>query len=170
LSFFFGAVPALIVFRRDAAHRRAFFAALLFDLIVFLPMGAYFLLAAPDWSWMYFIPAADIPTPLIPVVLALYPTATVLGFLATMFVARRFGRLAAIAPAAIALAKIAAFSFIGDRLFRVGPYADFHAHRPVPSLVESPLLPGLVACGVVLTTACVFFYRYLRKISLEAVS
>ncbi|MBI3070734.1 MAG: hypothetical protein HYY84_01275 [Deltaproteobacteria bacterium] len=157
-------MPALIVSHHNAAHRRAFFAALLFDVLVFLPMGAYFLLAAPDWSFMYFVPASDLSTPLIPAVLALYPIATVLGFIVTARIARRFGRLASIAPAALALIAIAAFSLIGGRLFRVGLYAHFHAALPLPHLFESSLLPGLVTCGVVLTAAWIVFLRYLLVI------
>lgn len=162
LSFLFGAGTALIVYPHEAVHRRALWAVFLFDLFVFLPMGAYFLLAAPDWSWMYFVPASDIPTALIPAVLACYPLATAIGFITTVRLRHRFGHIVGSAPAVFAVLAIAALAFSNGRLFVVGTYDDYQAQRSLAPLFDSDLTYGLAVCAGILAVACRYFYTYLR--------
>lgn len=65
--------------------------ALAFELLVFLPIGAYLLAVYPDWSLMYLVDPSRLPAGAMAALLLAYPAALLAGFASGVAWRRRGG-------------------------------------------------------------------------------
>ena len=136
-SFLFGAVIALACapqVRRsgNALLNPYFLGAVLFEVFLFLPFGAYLYYFHTDWSWMYFFDPSQIESRTVKLLgfaaLSGYLAALIVGFQLTQYLVRRDRTGAARLAALTVLAGLGLFSLLtSDRLLHIGSYADYAA-------------------------------------------
>jgi len=155
--------------RASAASSRSLVVVAGFGLLVHAPIAAYFLAAAPDWSWAYLIDTQRLPAAL-GFGMVLFTAASVpAGFFAgaRASAARRLSVLVRIggAPALLALAFLAlAFR----RLELEGSYAQYHGDFGTRPVAGSPLGWALLWMCAVLGLAVAWTLRSLRLLSRRA--
>ena len=112
----------------------------------FVGIVYYSYLLAPDWMWMYFVPADSLPAWMVFYGLILYYFAYASGF----FVGREIAKLSKLLPIVYILLMLAAEGAIiyalRDRYLVVGSLAEFKAGTAVP-LAESSVggLPSVLS-------------------------
>ena len=141
---------------------------MLFALLVFAPIAAYFAAFEPDWAFAYVVNAERLPV-IVTALVALIALGSVpLGFVTAAGPARarrfaRVSRLAAI-PALLALA----FVFVArSRLAVDASYAQYHGDFGTRPVAGGPLGYALLWMLAVLTGAVVFTAQSLRRFGKE---
>lgn len=111
----------------SAIANRWFRDAVLFGLLVMMPIGIFFYLQWPDWSWMYFVDPAKLGDAATVAVWLAYPAAVALGFAVTAgFVRGDSPRMGFAVPlfGALLLGGVSAFAF--TRFVTLTSYNEFN--------------------------------------------
>lgn len=143
--------------------------ALAFAVGVYAPMVGYFVAFHADWSYLYLVPRAEVPSA-IDLALVLVSGASVpLGVVVAAPVARQ-KRLGAIVGLASVPAVLAAglFAWGARRLAVSASYAQFHGDFGTEPIGASALGKGVVLMGFVLALAIAWTVRALLRMSAEA--
>ncbi len=143
---------------------RALGVALLFSLLVFAPVGSYFLAFEPDWCLAYLVDSTQSSAALIPFLLLLELATIPAGFLLGSLLLERADEanlLRALAGGAVlTLGAI----MLGLRRFAVqGSFAQFHGDFGVQPLAGSSLGYAILLLGFWLTAGLTFALWNLRR-------
>ncbi len=108
-------------------RNRWFAQTAIFAFVVMMPLGVYYYLQWPDWSWLYYLPAGRVEAMGVFAVWIAYPLAVLLGFaLAAAFVRGDSPRVSLVIPA-IGLAALTGVSvFALDRFLNLTTYELYH--------------------------------------------
>lgn len=129
---------------------RELWAVLSFEAIVLLPVGLYYYLVYPDWSWMYFVDPKKLPSGVSVLVVLAYVATLLGGYLGGWALLRaRREKILLGALAGLALAIVIFLIVCRGRLMSSGSYADYHAGRAL-SVGEGKLgwALGITTVGV----------------------
>lgn len=107
-------------------RNRWFRDAAAFGLLIFLPTGIFFYTQWPDWSWLYYVNAAEVSTVVSILAWLAYPAAVMLGFVLTAALLRTSRpRLALVVPA-IGVVTLLGVTFADHhRFLHLASYADY---------------------------------------------
>lgn len=127
----------------------ALWTLVVFELLVFVPVGAYSLWRFPEWSLMYLFDAGELPIPDYSLA-ALFPAAAVGGFLATRLLLIRKKLWPAAGLLVGSLAVTAAIAYLGrESLLHVGSTQAFRSAPETMRGIVGTQLGYLVAGAVV---------------------
>lgn len=125
-------------------------------LFVYAPVVAYMLAFHGDWSMLYLMPAAQIPSAVGFVMVVLSASSVPL---AVMVARRPLGiRLALTSVAVVGFGVLLA----GKRLTTSATYTQFHGHFGIGSASAPPLALSLTVSALALSVALVLAVRTLR--------
>lgn len=111
----------------SAVANRWFRDAVLFGTLIMLPVGIFFYLNWPDWSWLYWVDPARVGEVATVAVWLCYPIAVALGFAMTaVFIRGDSPRTCLAVPliGVVALLTVSGFGY--DRFMRTANYADYN--------------------------------------------
>lgn len=133
---------------------------------LFVALVYYSYLLAPDWMWMYFVKASDLPGWLVFYVLILYYFAYDAGF----FLKFETGKIHKLFPALMIVLMVAAAVGVvvplSDRYLNVGTIEQFYDGNTVP-LSESPVgkIPGTLSAVLVPLAIGLLIWSRRQKIA-----
>jgi hypothetical protein len=168
LNFLIGASVALAA-RADLRERavpvmknRYIAGALVFELLIFWPIGIYLYALHRDWSWMYLLDGYKAPAVLGVAAMAGYLGMLIGGYAAVhVCLQRRRDRLAYAVTGVVALCLLALTIALGRRLIGYGTYAEFHAGKAMP-LWHSKLGYVLAGAGPLFAAGWLFLLRHFE--------
>jgi hypothetical protein len=110
---------------------------------LFVALVYYSYLLAPDWMWMYFVKASDVPSWIVWYVLILYYFAFALGFVLKMELAKIHSKLPILAVILAVASAVLVTVPLGHRYMNVGSLEQYQAGQTTP-LPQSPVgrVPG----------------------------
>ncbi|QQR91847.1 MAG: hypothetical protein IPJ88_09180 [Myxococcales bacterium] len=136
---------------RPALFSRACGAYFIFMLLVLLPQTAYFYIFHGDWSLLYLMDTATIPSALVLLGFMLQILIGLAGFLLGAFWVRGHREGLVLAMAGVgALGAIALVLVFWNRLSVVGSYAQFHGQFGLTSYGSGAVFQGTLTMGLVL--------------------
>jgi hypothetical protein len=107
--------------------------ALFFGLLLMWPVGVFFYLQWPDWSWLYYVDPKSLSETVTFFVWLAYPVATVLGFAMAAAAVRGDSPRFALALPIAGLAGVAVVSAVAfPRFIRLVSYFEYHS-TPLPA-------------------------------------
>lgn len=115
----------------SVAGSRWFRDALLFGLLILLPVGIFFYLQWPDWSWLYFVDPDKLSETVTFFVWLAYPLALVAGFaLAALSIRGDSPRFSLVVPAVALAALAGGTAYAWARFVRLTNFFEFNASAP----------------------------------------
>jgi len=137
-----------------------------FCLLVYAPLGGFFVGFAPAWAYVYLVAPSQTSSFLDAAVVLLNAISVPLGFFSTARLASRRDLLALARVAAVpALLTVGVLGASLRRLALVGSYAQFHGDFGTQALGGSPLGYALLWMGAVLVGATLWTLYCLRRMS-----
>ena len=123
--------------------------AVLFGLLVFLPIGYYLAIVFPDWSWMYFIDPSKHSIFLTLLCVTLYFPALLLGYLLTALLIRFDRGTLASGPFLVGVLGFLFFLTVPyERIIVLGTYNEFRTGN-APSIFSQPFfLASMAVIGI----------------------
>lgn len=149
---------------RQALLTRSFFAYALFAAFVMTPGAVYFYLFHGDWFLLYAVNVATIPSALALVGFAAQVAVGALGFFLGAHLVRA-GRdnIARVAAGLLGLLGVGAIPLAGDRLAKVGSYAQFHGAFGLTPLMDSVVMHGMILVYMVVAVGLAFLLVRIRQ-------
>ena len=141
----------------------------LFAFLIFLPVGIFFYVQWPAWSWLYTVDPASVPTAAIPAVWLSYPVAVLLGFVLTGIAVRGDSpRFALVVPSAGLAALIAITLLMLHRFLTLTTYAQYQEYLEfgrgeLPYIWSDPAWP-LTMAGMGFFVGVPLIYLLLRNL------
>ena len=149
---------------RGAIGSRSILVAGLFGLLIWGPVGGYFIAFFPDWSYAYFFNAEHRPVALDMAAVLVVSASPVIGFAAfARLAASRRNEALTRGVAVPAIAATALVLLLLPRLKLYATHAQFHGDFGTEPLVGSPVGYALVWMAVVAATAAAWTLRLLRR-------
>lgn len=142
--------------------------AVVFGLLAMMPIGIFFYLNWPDWSWMYWVNPAKLGDGLTVLVWLAYPLAVALGFALTAVFVRGDSPRTSLAVPVIGIVALLVVSGVGyDRFMRSATYSDYNnllvRMRGLPYIWTSPAWI-LAMLGTGLIAGIPFTYLFVRNL------
>jgi hypothetical protein len=158
--------------QRPVFYNRYFSALLMLELMILLPAGIYFSGFYPDWSWMYLLDTAWMPTGIGVMAMVAYPLAATMGYLVGYFSARGNSDWVTLMFMAFAMAGLVGlFVVAGDKLLAVGTFEQYHRDVGIRPLHTTSLLPSIILTWVGVAICWGYLvYRFAKegRLSLHA--
>jgi hypothetical protein len=143
---------------------RALAVATLFGLLVFAPVGGYFLAFEPDWCLAYLLDTTQASAALVPALSALELVAVPGGFLLGSLLLERADEATLLRALGGGLVLTAGAVMLGLRRFAVqGSYAQFHGDFGIQPLAGGSLGYAILLLGFWLTAGLTFALWNLRR-------
>lgn len=137
-----------------------------FGLLVYGPAAAYFLAAAPDWTFSYVVDPEDLPPITTLAITLVCASSCPVGFIAAAAAIRRPGRAARVA-AVPAVLLVAVCVVTVRRLAVYATYAEYHGDFGIEPVTGSPLGYALLWASGVVAAAAFWTATQLRRIGLQ---
>lgn len=154
---------------QSVLRSRAFGGVLAFALLIYLPMGIFFYLQWPDWSWLYYVDPRSVSMAVTGLVWLAYPIAVLFGFgLAASIVRGDSPRLVLIVPV-LGFVLLGGVTVSGwHRFLHASNYEEYNLWltRPVGDLpwiwTQEPWLAAMAGAG--LFVGIPFAYLFLGNL------
>jgi hypothetical protein len=143
---------------------RGFAVTVALSVLVFAPVCGYFAAFHGDWSYLYLVGSARIPSAVDLALVLLASTCLPLGFLlgAPAARSRRPERLLR-TLAGPAVAMLALGVLLGKRLGTSASYAQFHGDFGQSAIDKSPLGQGVLVAWITLSLGVAWAFRVARR-------
>jgi hypothetical protein len=166
----FAAHTQIRTMQRPVSYNRYFNALMLLEALVVVPAGIYFAAFYPDWSWMYLVDAAYLPTGTSVMAIAAYPVAAALGYLVGYFSARSASDWVTVVFMVFVLLSFGGLLVMaGEKLSVLGTYEQYHRNVGLKAFAESSLLPSAALAWLCIGASWGYLlYRFVREGRLAA--
>ena len=144
-SIAFAARVQIRTLQKPLFQARYFNALMLFQLMIFAPIGVYFYAFYPDWSWMYMVNTADSSGAITVMAIISYPIAGTMGYLVGYYSAKSSSNWITIVFIAFMFAGLVGlFAVAHDKILTVGTYHQYHRAVGTQKLSSTSLLPSIL--------------------------
>jgi hypothetical protein len=141
----FAARVQIRTLQRPVFSTRYFFALMLFQLMIFLPVCVYFYAFYPDWSWMYLINTNTMSRGIGVMAMIAYPVASIMGYLVGYYSARGGSDWVTVMfMVFMIVGLIGLFAVAADKLYWVGTYEQYHRAAGLKAVTATSLLPSML--------------------------
>ena len=139
----FGARVQIRTLQRHVFSTRYFIALMMLELMIVVPMGIYFYVFYPDWSWMYLVDSQELPQGVGAMTIIAYPVAGAMGYLVGYYSARSSSDfVTALFMAFMGLGILGLFVAAKNQFLWVGTYAQFHRDVGLKFITTTSLVPS----------------------------
>lgn len=158
--------------QRPLFFSRYFSALMMLELMILLPIGAYFYAFYPDWSWMYLVDTTEANAAIGVMTIISYPIAALMGYMVGYYSARGNSDWVAVLFAVFVLIGLLGMIIVAkDKLLWVGTYTQYHRDAGLKPVLSTSLFPSVILSFFGVST-CWFYlvFRFVQegRLSLRA--
>jgi hypothetical protein len=164
-SIAFSARVQIRTLQRAIFSSRYFSGLMLFGCSILLPVGIYFQMFYPDWSWMYLVDTSEISGGLTAMAMLSYPIAAVMSYLVGYFSARGNSDWVTVMFLVLMVVGLVGLVWVApDKLFWVGTYDQYHRNTGLEAFMDTSLMPSTLFAGSGICI-CWFYliYRFIQE-------
>jgi hypothetical protein len=164
-SIAYGARIQIRTLQRHVFTTRYFTALMMLELIIVTPIGIYFYMFYPDWSWMYLVNTAYLNPGVVAMTFASYPLLAAMGYLVGYYSARSASDWVTLMFIGfMSLGLLGLFIAAKDQLLWVGTYEQYHRDVGLSFITSTSILPSVIlaAAGIGVSLGYTL-YRFVNE-------
>lgn len=151
--------------QRHVFTTRYFSALMMLQIVIMLPIGLYFYIFYPDWSWMYLVNSTYLNGGVVVMTFISYPLVAAMGYLVGYYSARSASNWVTVMfMAFMALGLLGLFIAAKDQLIWVGTYEQYHRDVGLTVMTSTSVFPSmLLALSGIGVSFGYTVYRFVRE-------
>ncbi len=131
--------------QRHVFNTRYFFALMMIELLIVLPVAIYFYIFYPDWSWMYLVNTTTLSNGVVAMTFAAYPLLAAMGYLVGYYSARSASDWVTVMFIVfMSLGLLGLVIVASDQLMWVGTYEQYHRNVGLKLLTATSVFPSIL--------------------------
>ncbi len=148
---------------RPVLLTRALQGFIIFAILVLIPASAYFYVFHGDWSLLYWVDTATVPSAVALLIFVAELGIGILGYLAAALAVRNHRESRAYALVGVALVVAGLLLFVAQgRLLKVGTYAQYHGDFGLTDYAGTSLMNGGIAMGLLISSGLLLLLMRLH--------
>jgi hypothetical protein len=161
----YGARVQIRTLQRHVFTTRYFSALMMLELAIILPIGIYFYIFYPDWSWMYLVDPVRLNPAVVPMAMAVYPVAAAMGYLVGYYSARSGSDWVTLMFVIfMAIGLLSLFIAAKNQLLWVGTYEQYHRDVGLAFITSTSVIASiLLALAGIGVCWSYLIYRFVKE-------
>lgn len=161
----YGARIQIRTLQRHVFATRYFMALMMLEATIVLPIGIYFYIFYPDWSWMYLVDPLRLNPAVVPMTMAAYPMAAIMGYLVGYYSARGGSDWVTLMfMTFMAIGVVSLFIAAKNQLLWVGTYEQYHRDIGLEFITGTSVVPSIIlAVAGIGVCWSYLIYRFVRE-------
>lgn len=161
----YGARVQIRTLQRHVFATRYFTALTMLELMIVLPVGIYFYIFYPDWSWMYLVDPTRLNPAVVPMAMAAYPVAAAMGYLVGYYSARSGSDWVTLMFVAfMAVGLLSLFIAAKNQLLWVGTYEQYHRDVGLEFITGTSVVASVLLATVGIGVCWAYLiYRFVKE-------
>ncbi len=161
----YGARIQIRTLQRHVFTTRYFSALMLLETTIILPVGLYFYMFYPDWSWMYLVNPATLNPGVAVMAFAAYPVSAAMGYLVGYYSARSNSDFVTLMfMGFLSVGLLLLYIAAKNQFLWLGTYDQYHRDVGLAFIADTSVLPSFVlsVLGIGICWSYLI-YRFMRE-------